>query len=55
MKRKQLREWYGKRSTPWSTIIALILIIAFGIFLALSKGPEGRTEEQVPPATEVTE
>lgn len=43
MNRGKLTELYGRRYTPWTNVIGLLLIAAFGIFLALTEGRKEAT------------
>ena len=38
MNRRKLSELYGRRYTPWTNVIGVLLIVAFGIFLAITDG-----------------
>jgi hypothetical protein len=42
MKRRKLSELYGRRYSPWTNVIGVLFIVAFGIFLAVTEGKKER-------------
>jgi hypothetical protein len=46
MKRRKLTELYGRRYTPWSNFIGVLLVVAFGSFLAITEGKKETVGEE---------
>ena len=46
MKRLKLTELYGRRYTPWTNFIGVLLVVAFGIFLAMTEGSKEAAEKE---------
>lgn len=49
MKGRKLTELYGRRYTPWTNVIGVLLIVAFGIFLAVIENNKVEAIEKTPP------
>ena len=46
MNRRKLTELYGRRYTPWTNVVGVLLIVAFGIFLAVTEGKKDAVERE---------
>ena len=45
MKGGKLKDWYGRRFTPFSNILSVLLVIAFAVCLALAPTDENKNRK----------
>lgn len=45
MKAGKLKDWYGRRFTPFSNILSVLLVIAFAVCLVLAPNGENKNRK----------